>query len=585
MKTKDETYSKEGLVQSNIFEAIIHNTHNGVIITDKDAIVQYMNKSAEDIVGLKGQELIGASLYEKVSALKVENLSEVNEHSYLAKFEQGDILIRIFPVPEQEFYIHLMQDVEDTISLFEQLKKSQDLNYDLKEILDGSYDGVLVTDGDGNVLYVNQSYERITAIKRDEIFGKNMRELINPIWMPNSVAFVVMEEKRAISKKQMTKEGKSIIVTGMPIFDKSGKIKKIVINARDITEIYKLREELLKSQEMEKLYLLNSIDLLNTDYNSNDQLVIASSDAMKEVFELARKVSNFNATVLILGESGVGKEEVAKYIHNNSIRKNEPFITINCGAIPDNLLESELFGYERGAFTGALQAGKEGLLELANGGTVLLDEIGEVSLDFQVKLLRTIETKEILRIGGLHTKVADIRILAATNRNLEEMVEKGTFREDLYYRLNVVQIRVPPLRTRVEDIGPMSMLFLAQFNKKYNQNKIMTYDIIKEFDNYLWPGNARQLKNVVENMVVISSNEYFQVDDIPWKSAKGGFLNKTIDLIADCDEINIELAIEILERRILERAKSKYKTTREIADHVGLNQSTVVRKLNKYNII
>ena len=249
---------------------------------------------------------------------------------------------------------------------------------------------------------------------------------------------------------------------------------------------------------------------------------------------MAGKVANFNTTILILGESGVGKEEVAKYIHQHSMRKEKPFITVNCGAIPGNLLESELFGYERGAFTGAMQNGKVGLIEAADGGTVFLDEVGEMPLDFQVKLLRFIQSKEIRRVGAIDSKIIDVRVLAATNRSLADMVEEGSFREDLYYRLNVVQIEIPPLRKRTDAILPLVAMFLKRYNKKYGQEKVLTYDIVKEMERFSWPGNVRQLKNIVENMVIVSNNEYLEPEDLPWNAQyKSDPIRKVIHSLAD----------------------------------------------------
>jgi TyrR family helix-turn-helix protein len=359
----------------------------------------------------------------------------------------------------------------------------------------------------------------------------------------------------------------------------------IVINARDISEIYGLREELLKSRKMEKFYMKSYEEFAAKGRQDGEGggTLLAASGKMQDVLSLAERVANFQTTVLILGESGVGKEEVAKYIHTNSIRKNKPFVAINCGAIPSNLLESELFGYERGAFTGAVQTGKAGLLEAAGGGVAFLDEIGEISPDFQVKLLRVLETKELRRVGSTKDNFVDVRIVAATNRNLEQMVEAGTFREDLFYRLNVVQIHVPPLRNRKEDIAPLSMLFLAMFNNKYNQSKILTYDILREMEKHPWYGNVRELKNVVEHMVIVSNNDYLQQEDLPWKAHEDAN-RRMIHFIADNDEMSLQESLEHLEKSILERAKNKYRSTREIAEKLQINQSTVVRKLQKYKL-
>ncbi|MDR3225191.1 MAG: sigma 54-interacting transcriptional regulator [Clostridiales Family XIII bacterium] len=458
------------------------------------------------------------------------------------------------------------------------------MHAETQEILEGSYDGILVTDGDGNVIFVNSSYERIAEIKREDIYGKNMRDLINPVWMPNSVSFVVIEQRRTISKKQVTKSGRNIIVTGKPIFDKAGNIKMVVINARDINEIYELREELLKSKEMEKLYLKKYME--NTEQDEEGKpTIIAASEQMRNILSLSKKIAGFQTHVLLLGESGVGKEEIAKYIHASSNRKDKPFTTINCGAIPATLIESELFGYAKGAFTGASNSGKTGLFEIADKGTVFLDEIGETPLDLQVKLLRVLETKTLRKVGGTTDKEVDVRIIAATNRNLEQMVEERTFREDLYYRLNVVKISIPSLRSRIEDIAPLSMFFLAKYNNKYLQNKILTYDLIKEFEAHEWHGNVRELKNVIENMVIISNNEYLQPEDLPWnESGKAYRLKQTIDAIAQNKSLSLKAAVNALERQILEDARAQFSCTREMAEYLGVNQSTIVRKLQKYGL-
>ena len=462
------------------------------------------------------------------------------------------------------------------------LKDERNLNAELAEILEGSFDGILVTDKDGKILFVNSSYERVAEIKRSDMEGKSMRDLINPVWMPNSVAYVVAEQKTTVSKRQIVKSGRHIMVTGKPIFDRDGEIKKIVINARDITEIYDLSEELQKSKSAEKLYMERLSDF--SQMNQKASPILAVSKEMKDALSLAEKVANFQATVLILGESGVGKEEVAKFIHKNSMRRDKPFIAINCGAIPDNLLESELFGYEKGAFTGAINTGKEGLLEAAAGGTVFLDEIGETPLDFQVKLLRFLESKEIRRVGSNHSKSVDVRVLAATNRNLETMIEEGTFRRDLYYRINVVQIEVPPLRKRKEDIVPLASFFLQKYNQKYGQEKLLTMELVDELEKYQWVGNVRELKNVIENMVIVSNNEYLQTEDLPWDvKDKKMQKRRLIDEISEQD-LTLGEAVAELEKQILLRTRETCSSTREMAVKLDVNQSTIVRKMQKYNI-
>ncbi|HZK01841.1 MAG TPA: sigma 54-interacting transcriptional regulator, partial [Anaerovoracaceae bacterium] len=396
---------------------------------------------------------------------------------------------------------------ENEIKKLNELEKTKQLMKELQEIIEGSFDGILVTDGEGNVLLVNQSYVRNTNIQKEELLGHNVKELINPVWMKNSVALLAIEQRQPVSLHHTTRHGKNIIVTGTPIFGDDKEIKKVVVNTRDISEIYDLKEELVKAKEMEKVYLEQLSSQSEKSKLGAREEIIVVDQKMQGIYSLAKKVSDFDTTVLILGESGVGKDVLARYLHNKStLRKDKPFIAVNCGSIPENILESELFGYEEGAFTGAVKGGKRGLFEAANGGTLLLDEIGEMSLNLQVKLLRVLETRSITRVGSTETIPVDIRIIVATNKNLKEMVNSEEFREDLYYRINVITIEIPPLRERKDEIIPLALGFLNKFNKQYGQNKKLTFEVMEELKHNEWRGNIRQLKNVIENMVVVSNN-------------------------------------------------------------------------------
>lgn len=573
---------QELVVNEAALKDFILKNSNGIIATNNINQIIHINQKAENIFDIKKKDVIDKNLYNIIPSF--QSIIFNNGKIFLVK--ENDIQYYVVPIRLNEHDIvlnyYILIELEGIGNLESELRHQKEVIDELNEILEGSYDGILVTDGDGKILLVNSSYERVAAIKREDMWGKTMRDLINPVWMPNSVCYVVAEQKQAVSKRQVTKDGRNIIVTGMPIFDKKGEVKKVVINARDISEIYELREELLREKKLNRTYLENYKEFIEKNQDDSN-CILAVSQPMQEILALAKRVANFQTTVLVLGESGVGKECVASYIHNNSIRKDKPFITINCGAIPENLLESELFGYEKGAFTGANQYGKAGLLEVANGGTVFLDEIGETSLDLQVKLLRFLETKEVRRVGAVDGKIVDVRIVAATNRDLDSMVEEGTFRDDLFYRLNVVRIKVPPLRKRIADIGPLSMMFLFQYNKRYNQNKELTMDVIKELEKYNWPGNIRQLKNVIENMVVVSNNEYLQTEDLPWNKEKNTG-RKIVSMLEDTENLTLMEATELLEKTMLEKAKIKFQTTRAIADSLGVDQSTIVRKLKKYNL-
>lgn len=454
----------------------------------------------------------------------------------------------------------------------------ESLSNNLEEIMEASFDGIMVTDGDGNCLFANRSYTKDTGILNEEIVGHNVRELLNPAWMRTSIALEVIEQKKTISMEHDTKNGNHILVTGNPIYDEAGNIVKIVVNTRDLSKIADLKLQLDEAEAMNKLYM----ERMGIDHNNSDQLLLGTNGTvvvnkhMRDIYEIARRVSTYNTTVLITGESGTGKELVARYIHQcDPSRKDKPFVVINCGAIPANLLESELFGYEEGTFTGALKGGKKGLFEEAEGGVLFLDEIGEMDLSLQVKLLRVLESRTVMRVGSSKEKKVDIRVVAATNRELEKEVREGRFRDDLYYRLNVVSLKVPPLRERIDDILPIATKFTNSFNKLYGQNKKLTYDLVSELEDYPWPGNIRELKNVIENMVVVSQNEYLRSGDLSWGRDSGEILD---------EQPTLKAAMEDFEKRFLQKAKERWKTTEKIGEMLDVNQSTISRKLRKYGI-
>jgi len=448
---------------------------------------------------------------------------------------------------------------------------------DYQVLLGASYDGILLTDAMGTALMLNKAYLELSGIPETEIIGKNLKDVIAAGYLKRSVVLMVLEEKRTITLTQTDLPCGVAVVTGTPIFNEEGEIVRVLANVRDMSEVYRLREELEKAQEMEELYYKN-LDLEKSDDHGNEPVAVSS--AMKDVICLARKISPVDVTVLILGESGVGKEVVAKYIHEHSSRKDHPFIAVNCGAIPEQLLESELFGYIGGAFTGASKNGKKGLFEAAENGTLFLDEIGELPLNLQVKILRALEMHEVTRVGALKPISVNARILAATNRNLEEMVQDGTFRDDLYYRLNVIQLQIPPLRERIEDIAPLSMRFLLQLNQLYSQKKRMTPEILHEFNNYSWPGNIRELKNILERLIVVSAGDYLDVNELLCK--KSDKSNESAVQVARI--IPISEAVEEVEKQLLTCAVQEYGSSRKIAAVVGIDQATVLRKMKKYGI-
>lgn len=468
---------------------------------------------------------------------------------------------------ETEFLDDLLIDAHET----------DKLNRALDAIIENSYDGIYITDQEGITLYTNSAIERITGIPKEYYIGKSVDQLIKRGILNASVTHKVVKLRRTVSVVQDNFAGKETLITGSPVFNAEGEIEQVVTNIRDLSDLNELMHELTKANELNNQYK-QEIEKLRK-ITSKDGVVFVS-DKMKMIYEIAERISDIDATVLILGETGVGKDVLARNIYNRSIRsKKGDFIKINCGAIPADLLESELFGYEGGAFTGANQKGKPGMFELAESGILFLDEVGELPLQLQVKLLRALQEREIQRIGGTKPKKIDVRIIAATNRNLSEMVKSGDFREDLFYRLNVIPITIPPLRERREDILALTDLFLTKANEQYKFSKEIDSRLKEYFYQHDWPGNVRELINIVERLVVLTDNRILSINDLPEEyqpeNRNQPNLNATLTL---------KEAVERAEKEILTKAAQTYQTTYEIAEALDSSQATIVRKLKKYRL-
>lgn len=375
------------------------------------------------------------------------------------------------------------------------------------------------------------------------------------------------------------RQGNEIYITGSPVYCE-GRITHVTVNIRDVTELQRLQEQVSR---LTALYLSAPEDKRISSLAADN--VVIESSVMKRIIDLIVRISQVDSVVLISGESGTGKEVLARLIHKLSSRSRGPFISINCGAIPENLLESELFGYEKGSFTGALREGKPGLFELANSGIIFLDEIGEMPSNLQVKLLKIIQDMEAYRLGGVKPVKFDVRIIAATNRSLRELIREGKFREDLFYRLNVVPIEVPPLRERQEDIFPLIWHFLQQFNQKYKQSKTFSSEVIEIMESYNWPGNVRELQNIVERMVVTSDSDVLKPEHLPHGIYQKGRAEDNTRMRGITAGIEtLKEAKARTEKDLFTLAVSMKQTTRGIAQILGIDHSTVVRKLRKYGL-
>ncbi|HOV78517.1 MAG TPA: sigma 54-interacting transcriptional regulator [Bacillota bacterium] len=452
---------------------------------------------------------------------------------------------------------------------------------EFEQVLEASHDGIFITDGFGKVLMVNSAWERICGISREFVVGKYAQDMVDQGFYSESAAMAAIRARKKVTVMlRMTrgdKVGQKIMATGIPVLDDKGEIKRVVVNVRDITEIVNLKDQLEETQQLNEKYAAELEQMRVQQAEFDD--VIASSTKTKRVLEMAAQVAKVDSTVLITGESGVGKEVIANVIHRLSQRARGTLIKINCGAIPENLLESELFGYEPGAFTGARKQGKPGMFELAEKGTLFLDEIGDLSLNLQVKLLRVLQDHEVIRVGGLKPIPVDARIIAATHKDLFKMVKMDKFRDDLYYRLNVVSIEIPPLRERKEDIPLLALHILGKLNKKYGLNKCFSPEVIERFVGYPWPGNIRELENVIERMVVMTREEEIRSLHLPVSIKNYASSEEDISFPG---LMPLQKAVEKVEKQLIEQALKNYRSTRKVARALRVSQSTVVRKIKKY---
>jgi PAS domain S-box-containing protein len=457
---------------------------------------------------------------------------------------------------------------------------------DFREIGDHLYDGIYIADGAGKTVYINKAYTRITGIKPEEVVGKYVNECEAQGLYKNAVTPEVIKWKRQVNAMgESSRNGTKMLISGNPVFDEQGNVKKVVVVDREITDLLEMRAELEASQEKMKAVQADKIKskqeiehLRNLQMKKN---LIGRSSQIETVMKQIHQVANLDVTVLITGDTGVGKEVVANEIYVSSTRKSGPFIKVNCAAIPANLLEAELFGYEKGAFTGAVASGRMGMFELADKGTLLLDEIGEMPLELQSKLLRVIQHKEVTRIGGNRPIKLDVRILAVTNCDLRQLVRQGKFREDLFYRLNVFPIHISPLSARSADIEVIANHFLDIYNGKYGKAAAIDASGIELMRQYSWPGNVRELQNIIERLVIISD-----VGVVIGAEQLAPLLNITIGAadMAGSGQ-SLKEAVESIERRLIEKAISLHGSTRKAAVALKVDQSTIVKKAKKLGIV
>lgn len=456
----------------------------------------------------------------------------------------------------------------------------------LCHLLDYCELGIIITDGNGTIIWGNDYYSQLAGFDIKDYIGQDIRIISrkNLVTLTGPTLIDQALEKKGELTETVVYPSKDFIATTLkPVYDTDGSLQYMVYSITNCSNSIRMQEELthLSARNLALESQLN--EMLTDSLISRD--IIVSDVRMRELYKIASRLANVDASVMILGESGVGKDVYAKFIHAISNRKNKNFIHVNLGAIPKSLFESELFGYEPGAFTGASRTGKAGLIELANDGTLFLDEIGELDLDIQAKLLQVVQERCVRRIGSSHTVPLNIRIISATNRNLEDMVQSGQFRLDLYYRLNVIPVEIPPLRERITEIPLLVNSFLEHYNEKYHCKKTINTAAMDILLAHSWPGNIRELRHLIENLVVITSTDTITPQELPLsflRSQSGGIAHMAETVLNS--SLNLKDATSMLEKRIITEALQQYSTTTAAAEAMGIDISTLSKKRKRYGI-
>lgn len=572
--------SEEAAFLAEELLTVINSTRNGVIAINSAGIITLFNSAAESLIGIKARQAIGICIEEILPSsglrrIVTTGMSESNKREIIGG---RDVLTNRSPIRKNDTIlgaVDVFQDITELQSVVAELETVKDLKSTLESVLESIFEGIVVVDKQGNITMLNQAYGDFLNIDPQSALGKPATEVI-----PNTRMHLVVKSRKAEIAEVQRIGNNNVVVTRVPII-KDGEITGAVgrVLFKDVKELSAMANKLNELQN-ELEYYKNEWRKNYSGKYSLDSIVSASAK-MTGLKSTALKASKGNATVLIMGESGTGKELFAHAIHNASSRCSGPFIKVNCAAIPENLLEAELFGYEDGAFTGTKKGGKPGKFELANEGTIFLDEIGDMTLSMQAKVLRVLQEKEIDRLGGTRVSNIDVRVIAATNRDLEQMVNDGTFRLDLYYRLNIIALYIPPLRERQEDI-PLLCEFLL---KKINANLVakvkgISPAVMKTFMDYRWPGNVRELENVLERAVnLMDEEEFIMLEHVP-PSAKKAYR------ISEDQSADIYSVVENAERQAIYKALEAVEGNKsKAAQLLGLHRSAFYKRLKKYQIV
>lgn len=564
---------------SSDLRRVLDSAPTGIVAVNGQGLISFLNARAMVILETDETRALGMPLSKIIDNESVISMVCTDDQGDIDPWpwEERGVLVCCHPFidceeePGRLFMMHQMEFQGEEVHR---------LRDEMSSLVENSYDGIIIADHE-NVLQVNASFGRITGVAPSLLIGKYINELDSErhvcLAAVQEIIRMTAHHRKSLTLQRRLRSGNEIFITGSPVFDRHGQVVRVILNIRDITELHSLTHQISKIT-----MLCQELDQDKGNQQEALQGIVVESQPMKRLLELVMRVSQVDSIVLLQGESGVGKDVIARLIKRLSPRDDKPFIAVNCGAIPEALLESEFFGYEKGAFTSASRSGKPGLFEQANGGILFLDEVGELPFNLQVKLLKVIQDHSCRRVGGVRNIDLDLRIIAATNRDLRKMVADGDFREDLFYRLYVVPIEIAPLRERRDDILPLALMFLNQFNKKYDVSRTLGHELMTILECYDWPGNVRELQNVIERMVVTADSEVLDVCHLP---------NSMNEDDADAGlclwmggSLKLKQAREALEKQLIAKAFSQTGNTRKAAKLLGVDHSTVVRKAQKYGL-
>lgn len=563
---------------------IFNSSGIGIITTDSSFEITFMNETAEQILGLP-KSVLQYRNYKTLLTLD-KDLEEVLSGKQLLSVESSINYKRIsgnfsplYENGKMVGIVHIFSPRERLGEAVNELEFVRNLSDDLQAIYSQENEQILVVNPDGKIIRIAGTFLREFwgVDQPEQLIDNDVYQLEKAGTFYPNIADLCIAQRKKLSMIQESQNGRMVWSVATPVFH-GERIEKVVILSRDVTGIHILRPELEIAPRKPKEHESELEDTLSKP--DHHRKLIYRSREMERLVEELKHIAKVDSTVLLLGESGVGKEVFAQAIHDFSQRKREPFIRVNCGAIPENLVESELFGYEKGAFTGADQKGKPGMFELAHKGSIFLDEVTELPYSTQVKLLRVLQEREIMRVGGTRSLRVDVRVIVATNQNIRELVRQGKFREDLYYRLHVIPIEIPPLRKRPDDIIPLAIHFCKYFNNMYGMEKVITREALHALEGYAWPGNVRELQNMVERLIATVRGDSIGAQDVLGNLYREESVTRESRTVV-LDIMPLKEAVEEVESQLISLALKKYGTASKVAKILGVSPATVSRRMQK----